>query len=170
MRVRAYILYRCVFEMAAIPYNNESLKVIHDRPTKFFGFVNYSISPKGNKFEGDYQWEDKQYYTHYAHDIIETYRQFKFNFNEYASARTKLPCIIVANLVSPRSSIMGMINLISIRLRLKKQYSIPSERSPKVYRRSKTLGWHFISERKRELIVSDADKNITTELLTYGIP
>ncbi|MGA7899415.1 MAG: hypothetical protein WCA39_11195, partial [Nitrososphaeraceae archaeon] len=159
------ISYPFVFEMAAIPYNNESLEGNHDRPTKFFGFVNYSISPKGNKFEGNYQWEDKKYYTHYAHDIIDVLQQFKFNFNEYASARTKLPCIIVANLISPRIDYHGHDKSRIDTAPFEQTILHTVRKVTEGIQTFQAAGWHFISERKRELIVSDADKNITTEYL-----
>lgn len=160
------ICYPFLFEMVAVPYNNESLEGNHDRPTKFFGYVNYSISPRGNKFEGSYEWDDKQYYTHYAHDIVDVLQQFKFNFNEYASARTKLPCIIVANLVSPRIDYHGHDKSRIDTAPFEQTILHTIRKVAEGIQTFQAAGWHFISERKRELIAGEADnKSITTEYL-----
>ena len=64
--------------------------------------INYSISPKddSNLFEGDYN----QYLTIDAYskpknilDVLEI-----FGFHDYANDTAKIPCLIVANLVTPR--------------------------------------------------------------------
>lgn len=109
---------------------------------------------------------DKQYYTHYAHDIVDVLQQFKFNFNEYASARTKLPCIIVANLVSPRIDYHGHDKSRIDTAPFEQTILYTTRKVAEGIQTFQAAGWHFVSERKRELIASDADnKNITTEYL-----
>ena len=157
--------YPFLFEIVAVPYNNKSLENNHDRPTKFFGYVNYSISPKGNNFEGRYEWYDKQGFKVTARDITDMLQQLKFNFYEYASARTKLPCIIVANLVSPRIDYQGHDKS---RIDTAPFAEIILKTVKKMAEDIQTFqaaGWHFISERKREFISSNADTTLTTECL-----
>ena len=59
--------YPYVFEIIAIPYDNRSLKEANNNfdamESQFKGSVNYSISPRGNLFEGKYRWhEDEKRY------------------------------------------------------------------------------------------------------------
>ena len=101
--------YPFMFEVVAVPFNDKALDNNTNRATEFFGFVNYSISPKGNNFEGKYEWYDKnwKWSPKTAHDIIGFLEHLKFEFEEYSASMTKLPCIIVANLVSPRIDYHG---------------------------------------------------------------
>jgi hypothetical protein len=164
------ISYPFVFEIVAVPYNNKSLENNHDRPTEFFGYVNYSISPNGNKFEGKYEWLDKQGYPVTAANIVDMLQQFKFNFYEYASARTKLPCIIVANLVSPRVDYHGHDKSRIDTAPFAEIILNTVRKMAEGIQTFQAAGWHFISERerKRELITTtNGDKKFTTEdLLT----
>jgi hypothetical protein len=102
--------YPFVFEVVAVPYNDKALEGGKNRATEFLGFVNYSISPKGNKFEGDYKWykKDKNWmFPETAHDIVGFLEHLKFDFEEHSEPMIKIPCIIVANLVSPRIDYHG---------------------------------------------------------------
>jgi hypothetical protein len=98
------ISYPFVFEVVAVPYDRESLKDTTEstRPhTKFFGYVNYTISPKSNKFEGKYEWYNKEGELKGASNIVELLDRMNFSFYG-PNSRTRVPCIVAANLVSPR--------------------------------------------------------------------
>lgn len=94
------ISYPYFFEILAIPFEDP-------RHTKhnmiFIGAVNYSISPKedSNQFNGDYspyvygvQGYSK---TENIIGVLENY-----GFHEYAVDTAKIPCLILANLVTPK--------------------------------------------------------------------
>ena len=95
--------YPFVFEVIAIPLSDDVLKVDTNRPTEFIGGINYSIAPRSNIFEGDYQWTDrKNGYSKSAYDVKDILQKCGFEFYSYSGPRVKLPCIIAANLISPR--------------------------------------------------------------------
>ena len=103
--------YPFVFEIIAIPFNDDTIKLHRDVGTKFLGSVNYSISPRGNKFDNDYRWQDSKK-SHGDYDlncssIIGILEIYGFRLFGYQDAKTKLPCIIVGNLVSPRIDYHG---------------------------------------------------------------
>jgi hypothetical protein len=106
------VAYPFVFEIVAIPYNNESI-VINENWVKsnFKGSVNYSVSPRGNVFESDYQWEDPKKTTEFssphANTVPGILGVYNFYFYKHSDARTKLPCVIFANLVTPRVDYHG---------------------------------------------------------------
>jgi hypothetical protein len=90
------IQYPFFFEIFAIPFKHP------DRAkTVFVGAVNYSISPKenGNIFEGEYSWYDERGRYHEAEDILKVLEEHKFYL---LHDQEKLPCLIIANLVTPR--------------------------------------------------------------------
>jgi hypothetical protein len=93
------IRYPFFIEIFAIPFK-------HPDKTKnvFVGAVNYSISPKenGNIFEGKYSWYDGEY--HYAQDILDVLRGHNFYL---IHEQGKLPCVIMANLVTPKRDPQG---------------------------------------------------------------
>jgi hypothetical protein len=100
--------YPFVIEIIAIPLSDHILNQNTNQPTKFIGSVNYSVSPRGNKFEGDYSWYDKKRgYTLNANSVVDILERYGFAFYDYFDAKTKLPCIIAANLVSPRIDYHG---------------------------------------------------------------
>jgi hypothetical protein len=74
----------------------------------FIGAINYSISPKthGSLFEGEYKHEGISFYNPETWqdsaitDILGVLEYY--GFHEYATDRAKLPCVVVANLVTPR--------------------------------------------------------------------
>ena len=93
------ISYPYFFEILAIPFDNPRYTVNN---VTFIGAINYSVSPKAdsNLFEGDYN----QYVSLDAYSkprtilgVLET-----FGFHNYANDSAKIPCLIVANLVTPR--------------------------------------------------------------------
>ena len=90
------IQYPFFFEVFAVPFKHPD-----KARTVFIGAVNYSISPKenGNIFEGEYSWYDEKYGDHSAKDIIKVLEEHKFNL---IHAQGKLPCLVIANLVTPR--------------------------------------------------------------------
>lgn len=95
------IQYPFFIEMFAIPFK-------HPDKTKnvFVGAVNYSISPKenGNIFEGKYSWYDERGEYHYVQDILDVLREHNFYL---IHERGKLPCVIIANLVTPKRDPQG---------------------------------------------------------------
>lgn len=105
---RGTLHYPFAFEIIAIPLSDNILQPDSNQSTKFIGGVNYSISPRGNKFEGDYRWYDKKaMYEKNGNDIEDILRTFGFSFYNYSDAKTRLPCIIAANLVSHRIDYHG---------------------------------------------------------------
>jgi len=97
-----------MFEIIAIPLSSKLLDEDTDRPSKFIGAVNYSVSPGGvNKFEGDYSWYDKKGYSCYAKNITDILNTYGFRFTPYSDNKIKRPCIIAANLVSYRIEYQG---------------------------------------------------------------
>jgi hypothetical protein len=61
---KGLLQYPFAFEIIAIPLSDEMLKQNTNRPSEFIGGVNYSIAPRSNVFEGDYQWTDKKLVTY----------------------------------------------------------------------------------------------------------
>jgi hypothetical protein len=103
------VRYPFAFEIIAIPLSDEILHENTNRPSEFIGAVNYSVSPRSNRFEGDYEWEDKKsgWYYREARDIQGILSEGGFTFGEFSGARVKLPSVIAANLVSPRIDYKG---------------------------------------------------------------
>jgi hypothetical protein len=106
------VAYPFVFEIIAIPYSNESIIINEDWvKNDFKGSVNYSVSPRGNTFESDYQWEDPKKTTEFsslrADTVLGILGVYNFYFYKHSDARTKLPCVIFANLVTPRADYHG---------------------------------------------------------------
>src|SRR5215211_1957601 len=100
-----------VFEIVAIPLSwdvvNKALNHGEYIPSKFIGAVNYSLSPRGNIFEGDYDWRNKRGEPETATSAEDILRAYDFVFSPYASNDVKLPTIVVANLVSQRIDYHG---------------------------------------------------------------
>jgi hypothetical protein len=94
---RGLIKYPYVFEMMAIPRNKplEGEYRFKPKQTIFVGAVNYSTSPKANIFEGEYG-----YLASGARNIIEVLE--KCHFHTYHGPTSKLPCIIIGNLITLR--------------------------------------------------------------------
>lgn len=84
------VKYPYAFEILGIPYANPI-----EAKTKFIGAVNYSISPNGIKFEGEYHSDgqvDKN-----ADELLRT-----FGFHKHSAKKSRLPCIVIGNLITPR--------------------------------------------------------------------
>lgn len=160
------VRYPFVFEIVAIRFNNNALEGSNAKPTEFIGFVNYSTSPKSNKFEGDYKWYDKEWrYPMSAHDIIGFLEHLKFEFSEYCDSKTKIPCIIVANLVSPRIDYQGHDkSCIDIAPFIETILSTVTKMAEGI-RTFRGAGYTFHTKYDHELIASNANKKITTEQL-----
>ncbi|MGH9982502.1 MAG: hypothetical protein ACRD8W_00925 [Nitrososphaeraceae archaeon] len=93
------ISYPYFFEILAIPFDDPRSA---DNNVVFIGAVNYSISPKAdsNLFEGDYsQYVPSDAYSKPRNilGVLEI-----FGFHDYANDSAKIPCLIVANLVTHR--------------------------------------------------------------------
>lgn len=89
------IKYPYVFEILAIPLTRPL-----GNETETICAVNYSVSPRGNNFEGDYEWHDKNGRLSSATNIRDLLE--KHGFHTYYGPTAKLPCVVVANLVTPR--------------------------------------------------------------------
>ena len=106
------VAYPFVFEIIAIPYSDESI-IINENwvRSNFKGSVNYSVSPRGNIFESNYQWKDPKKTTEFsslrANTVLDILGIYNFYFYKHSDARTKLPCVIFANLVTPRVDYHG---------------------------------------------------------------
>jgi hypothetical protein len=105
---KGILQYPFAFEIIAVPLSDEILKQNTNRPSEFIGSVNYSIAPKSNIFEGDYRWADKKTgYSQAAENIKGILERCGFVFFPYCGPKVKLPCIIAANLISPRVDYHG---------------------------------------------------------------
>lgn len=107
--------YPYVFEIIAIPYGDATLKEADAHSdaieSRFKGSVNYSISPRGNLFEGEYRWheddKDEDFSNPAAGDIKGILAVYDFRFYVNPGSKIKVPCVIFANLVSPRVDYHG---------------------------------------------------------------
>jgi hypothetical protein len=105
---KGILQYPFAFEIIAIPFSDKVLNENTNRPSEFIGAVNYSVTPKSNKFEGHYVWEDKKsHYAKVARDIHGILTGCGFAFEETSGPRVKLSSIIAANLISPRIGYKG---------------------------------------------------------------
>jgi hypothetical protein len=106
--------YAYSFEIIAVPVKEELLREpggSRKYASKVIGAINYSTSPKGNRFEGKYEWKKdakKSWYESEAHNIEGILEEYGFSFTVYHNYQTtKLPCIIYANLVSTKLNYIG---------------------------------------------------------------
>ncbi len=94
------VRYPYAFEIIAIPFKNPSAN-----STEIITAVNYSVSPRENAFEGDYKWYDKNGQFHWAKNIHELLE--KHGFHKFYGPKSRLPSVIVANLITPRRDPQG---------------------------------------------------------------
>ena len=80
------VKYPFAFETLGIPLVNPK-----EDETRFIGAINYSISPNNIKFEGEY---------HIDKNVDELLRTF--GFHKHSAKKSRLPCIIIGNLITPR--------------------------------------------------------------------
>lgn len=93
---KGVIQFPFVFEILAVPLKNPKEDV-----TQFMGAVNYSVSPLQNTFQGEYRWDDDEHGGWAtAEDIIGILSEYGFHRKNARTSR--VPCIVVANLVTPR--------------------------------------------------------------------
>ena len=94
---KGIIKYPYVFEILAIPRAKplEGEQKGKSKQTIFIGAVNYSTSPKSNIFEGEYGFLASE-----ARNIIAVLE--RCSFHRYHGPTSKLPCIIVGNLITLR--------------------------------------------------------------------
>ena len=97
------VQYPFVFEIIAIPFKNPIGPPV--KSTEIITAVNYSVSPRENTFEGDYFWHDKNGNPHWAENIRELLEQH--GFHTYSGPTSRIPSIIVANLITPRRDPQG---------------------------------------------------------------
>lgn|SRR5919109_4396776 len=95
--------------------NTEKLKSIF-----LVGGINYSVSSERNTYDGQYVWQNQkdskktfrasetaeyENSVKRANDLRDVLRKYDFAFEEYGDSntqKTKIPCIIAANLISPK--------------------------------------------------------------------
>lgn len=94
---KGIIKFPYVFEILAIPRAKPLEGEVRGKPkqTIFIGAVNYSTSPKSNIFEGEYNVLASG-----ARNIISVLE--RCGFHTYYGPTSKLPCIIVGNLITLR--------------------------------------------------------------------
>jgi len=97
------VKYPFAFEILAIPLKDP---LIQNSPaiakdTEFIGAVNYSVSPKSNNFQGEYQIKMFQK----GKDIFDILHYNGFQKNP--GNKIKLPCIVIGNLITPRRDPVG---------------------------------------------------------------
>lgn len=90
------VKYLFAFEILGIPFVNPK-----EAETKFIGAINYSISPNGIKFEGEYN-AGGQYIEKNIDGILES-----CDFHKHSTKKSRLPCIIIGNLITPRRDPYG---------------------------------------------------------------
>jgi len=84
------VQYPFAFEILAIPFA-DPIKA----ETKFIGSINYSISPNGIKFEGEYD-AGGPYIEENIDDILKS-----CGFHKHSAKKSRLPCIVIGNLITP---------------------------------------------------------------------
>lgn len=84
------VKYPFAFEILGIPFANPI-----EAKTKFIGAVNYSISPNNIKFDGEYHIEDQV--DKNADELLKA-----FGFHKYSAKKSRLPCLVIGNLITPR--------------------------------------------------------------------
>lgn len=96
---KGMIKFPYVFEILAVPRTKplEGEQTGKPKQTIFIGAVNYSTSPKSNIFEGEYG-----VLAYGARNIISVLEKCKFH--TYHGPTSKLPCIIVGNLITSRTT------------------------------------------------------------------
>lgn len=96
--------YPFAFELIAVPKNEEMIRA--DPPavkSEFFGLINSSYSALGTRFEGDYQWFDKNGNPRSDNDILDCLRSHGFVLGWHSvHSKDKIPCVIAGNLLSER--------------------------------------------------------------------
>lgn len=111
------VTYPFAFEIVAVPYSEDIVRVSAEelgKPNLYksefeVGAINYSASPDYNVYESRYHWFDKQKNKKNkeelsAWNIVDIFSEYGFSFKHYDTnkQKTKLPCIIAANLISPK--------------------------------------------------------------------
>jgi hypothetical protein len=100
--------YPFAFEILAIPRKDPLVskpgEVARAKDTIFIGAVNYSVSPKTNNFEYDEHYGDSENYSTTRRDIFHI---LKWKGFKEPDTYSKLPCIIIANLITPRRDPLG---------------------------------------------------------------
>jgi len=94
--------YPFAFEILAVPFNepyvDPNTTAAVAKENIIIGAINYSLSPKENDFEGEYGYTGSGN----IKDVLHW-----FGFNTSADYNVKLPCVIIANLITPRRDPLG---------------------------------------------------------------
>jgi hypothetical protein len=89
------VSYPYAVEILAIPFKNPN-----ERDSVSLCAVNYSVSPKENSLEGDYNWTDRNGNFKKANNIYEVLE--KNGFHTYNGPISRLPSLIIINLITPK--------------------------------------------------------------------
>lgn len=90
------VQYPSAFEILGIPFANPI-----EAETKFIGAINYSVSPNGIKFEGEYN-TGGSYNDENINDVLRS-----CGFHKHSAKKSRLPCIIIGNLITIRRDPYG---------------------------------------------------------------
>jgi hypothetical protein len=104
---KGILRYPFVIPYATSALNDDTTGEPIDRSSKFIGCVNYSFSPRSNKFEGDYRWYDKDGYPITSTSMTDILSALSFRFCDYSDSKIKIPSVIIINIVSPRVDYHG---------------------------------------------------------------
>jgi len=99
--------FRYKFTIVAVPLHKDIIKKAPDyHKCEFTGFINSSLSPtsdRGSVFEGRYEWLKKgSNYHSYGDDILDVLQEYGFVFSSDRKSKSKVPCVITANLESEK--------------------------------------------------------------------
>jgi hypothetical protein len=104
------IQYEYSFELVAMPVREELLRKDHNGyKSAFIGAINWSVSPNGIRFNGNYEWFKNKGDTHVtrASSIENVLAEYGFSFMRHNYQNTKIPCVIYGNLVSTKLHYIG---------------------------------------------------------------
>jgi hypothetical protein len=109
---KGILRYPFAIEFLVIPYktsalNDDTTGEPIDRSSIFIGSVNYSFSPRSNEFEGYFQWYDKDGHPMTSTSMTDILSALRFRFYDHSDSKTKIPSVIIVNIVSPRVDYHG---------------------------------------------------------------
>jgi hypothetical protein len=148
------VKYPFAFEILGIPLANPK-----EDKTKFIGAINYSISPNNIRFEGEYHTNgqiDKN-----MDELLRT-----FGFHKHSAKKSRLPCVIIGNLITPRRDPHGYDKslldtkpfALTIITAIKKMaYDIPTLRAAGYIMRSKDDDYRSARQKKINRKISAKD-------------
>jgi hypothetical protein len=104
------VQHEYAFELVAMPFEEKLLRENSQAYASIFiGAINWSVSPGGIEFEGDYSWKKKKgdYYDTEASDVKDVLEAYGFSFFKHNTQSTKIPCVIYGNLQTTKPHYIG---------------------------------------------------------------